>query len=92
MADRELADLAGGFAQSTHCARNRQPCLVLGCSAIGLVRTVDNFGATGAAPTHPELLDYLAVEFVNDGYSIKRLIRRLMLTRSYRMSSAHGTR
>ena len=53
----------------------------------GLVRTVDNFGATGEAASHPELLDYLAVEFINDGYSIKRLIRRLMLSRTYQMSS-----
>ena len=53
----------------------------------GLVRTVDNFGATGAKPTHPELLDTLAVEFMDDGWSIKRLIRRLVLTRTYQLST-----
>jgi uncharacterized protein YjlB len=53
----------------------------------GLVRTVDNFGAAGDQPTHPELLDYLATKFVEDGWSVKRLIRRLMLSRTYRLSS-----
>ena len=53
----------------------------------GLVRTVDNFGAMGEQPSHPELLDHLAVEFINDGWSVKRLIRRLMLSHVYRLSS-----
>jgi len=53
----------------------------------GLVRTVDNFGRLGDLPSHPELLDYLANEFVNGGYSVKRLVRRLALTRTYRLSS-----
>ena len=50
----------------------------------GLVPTPDNFGAAGARPSHPELLDTLAVEFMNDGWSIKRLIRRIVLSRSLR--------
>ncbi|HRE84049.1 MAG TPA: PSD1 and planctomycete cytochrome C domain-containing protein [Opitutaceae bacterium] len=53
----------------------------------GLVPTVDNFGKLGAKPSHPELLDYLATEFVNDGWSIKRLVRRLVLSRTWRLSS-----
>lgn len=53
----------------------------------GLVRTVDNFGATGDTPSHPELLDYLAEQFVQDGWSIKRLVRRLALTRVYQLDS-----
>ncbi len=53
----------------------------------GLVPTPDNFGLLGEAPTHPELLDHLAAEFVKDGWSIKRLIRKLVLTDAYRMSS-----
>ncbi len=53
----------------------------------GLVRTVDNFGTTGEAPSHPELLDFLAVELVEDGWSTKRLLRRLLLSRTYRQSS-----
>lgn len=54
----------------------------------GLVRTVDDFGITGEAPTHPELLDHLAVRFVEGGWSLKKLIRTMMLSRTYRMSSA----
>jgi hypothetical protein len=53
----------------------------------GLVRTPDNFGHMGERPTHPELLDRLAIEFVDDGWSIKRLIRSIVLSRTYQMSS-----
>ena len=53
----------------------------------GIVATTDNFGVLGAKPTHPELLDYLAGVFVNDGWSLKRLIRRIVLTDTYAMSS-----
>ncbi len=53
----------------------------------GLVATVDNLGTMGQAPTHPELLDYLALNFRADGGSIKRLIRTLCLTRAFQMSS-----
>lgn len=55
----------------------------------GLVRTVDYFGLPGDQPSHPELLDDLAAEFVRDGWSVKRLIRRLVLSRAYGMSSVH---
>ncbi|MBM3824941.1 MAG: DUF1553 domain-containing protein, partial [Verrucomicrobia bacterium] len=53
----------------------------------GLVATVDNLGTMGQAPTHPELLDHLALTFRADGGSIKRLIRTLCLTRAFQMSS-----
>ena len=53
----------------------------------GIVATTDNFGVLGEAPTHPELLDYLADEFVQNGWSFKKMIRRLVLTSTYRMSS-----
>ncbi len=53
-----------------------------------IVRTPENFGATGLQPTHPELLDYLAVSFVENGWSTKKLIRTIALSRVYRMSSA----
>jgi hypothetical protein len=53
----------------------------------GLVASVDNFGVMGEPPTHPELLDSLADGFVKDGWSIKRLIRSVVLSRTYRMSS-----
>ena len=58
----------------------------------GIVRTVDNFGRLGDPPSHPELLDHLAAGFVDDGYSIKRLVRRLVLSRAYRMSSQGSPR
>jgi hypothetical protein len=53
----------------------------------GIAPTPDNLGKMGEAPSHPELLDRLAVDFVEDGWSIKRLIRTLMLSRAYAMSS-----
>ncbi|MFT5497250.1 MAG: hypothetical protein ACI9TH_002656 [Kiritimatiellia bacterium] len=56
----------------------------------GLVRTVDNFGTTGESPSHPELLDHLAVQFVQQGWSVKKLIREIVLSRTYRLSSARG--
>ena len=58
----------------------------------GIVRTVDNFGRLGDPPSHPALLDHLARGFVDDGYSIKRLVRRLVLSRAYRMSSRGSAR
>src|SRR5690606_5748920 len=56
----------------------------------GIVETTDNFGQLGEAPTHPELLDWLAVEFIRGGWSIKRLHRRIMLSATYRMASEHS--
>ena len=53
----------------------------------GLVRTVDNFGKNGEKPTHPELLDYLATRFVEDGWSIKSMIRLLVTSNVYQLSS-----
>jgi hypothetical protein len=58
----------------------------------GLVPTPDNFGAAGQRPSHPELLDSLAVDFMTDGWSIKRLIRRIVLSRAYGLDSAHDPR
>jgi hypothetical protein len=55
----------------------------------GLVSTVSDFGRAGAKPTHPELLDYLAHQFVNDGWSIKRLHREILLSSVYRQSSVY---
>jgi Protein of unknown function (DUF1553)/Protein of unknown function (DUF1549)/Planctomycete cytochrome C len=53
----------------------------------GLVTTPDNFGTMGQKPSHPELLDYLASTFTKSGWSNKQLIKTLMLSRTYRMSS-----
>ena len=54
----------------------------------GLVRTPSNFGVRGDAPTHPELLDWLARAFVQDGWSIKKLHRLVLLSSAYRQSTA----
>ncbi|WP_144974277.1 PSD1 and planctomycete cytochrome C domain-containing protein [Bremerella volcania] len=56
----------------------------------GIVRSVDNFGVLGELPTHPQLLDYLAAEFVEDGWSLKRMIRRVVLSQTYQMSSTQA--
>lgn len=53
----------------------------------GLVRTTSNFGSLGERPSHPYLLDYLAYDFVDRGWSIKRLHREIMRARVYRQSS-----
>jgi hypothetical protein len=53
----------------------------------GIVATVDNFGVLGERPTHPELLDYLATRFRGDGWSIKKLIREIMLSQAYQLAS-----
>jgi hypothetical protein len=58
----------------------------------GLVATVDDFGNMGEAPTHPELLDHLSRRFVADGWSLKRLLRVLALSSTYRMGSAPDAR
>ena len=55
----------------------------------GIVRTLDNLGVMGDAPTHPELLDWLAVEFMNRGWSIKEMHRLLMTSESYRMTASY---
>lgn len=53
----------------------------------GIVRSTDNFGKMGEPPSHPELLDHLAAEFVADGWSIKRLHRRILMSETYRRDS-----
>jgi Protein of unknown function (DUF1553)/Protein of unknown function (DUF1549)/Planctomycete cytochrome C len=53
----------------------------------GIVKTLANFGKAGAAPTHPELLDWLAVEFVRQGWSVKAMQRLMMTSSAYRQSS-----
>ena len=55
----------------------------------GLVPTPDNFGAAGQPPSHPELLDALAVSFLDENWSVKKLIRRIVLSRAYQLGSTH---
>ena len=53
----------------------------------GLVRTTDNLGRFGERPTHPELLDHLASQFIADGWSIKKTIRRIVMSETFRQAS-----
>ena len=55
----------------------------------GIVRTVDNFGLQGELPSHPELLDYLAARFIELNWSVKSLIREIVLSRTYQLAARH---
>ena len=55
----------------------------------GIVKSVSNLGYTGTAPTHPELLDYLAEQFIASGWNVKELHREILLSSVYRQSSDH---
>ena len=54
----------------------------------GIVRTPEDFGRQGARPTHPELLDWLARDFVNHGWNLKRLLKQMVMSTAYRQSSS----
>jgi hypothetical protein len=54
---------------------------------MGLVETSDNFGSTGIPPTHPDLLDYLARDFTINGWDLKRMLKRIALSATYRQSA-----
>ncbi len=58
---------------------------------VGLVKTSEDFGAQGEAPSHPELLDHLAVRFVDSGWDVKDLMRTMVLSQTYQQSS-HASR
>jgi hypothetical protein len=53
----------------------------------GLVKTVDDFGSQGERPSHPELLDWLAVEFMDSGWDVKHILKTMLLSATYRQSS-----
>lgn len=56
----------------------------------GIVETVDNFGLQGKLPSHPKLLDYLAVKFQNDGWSIKKMIRHIVTSDAFKRSAVRS--
>ena len=57
---------------------------------VGLVSSVDNFGVLGERPSHPELLDHLAVQFMDEEWSVKQMIRTILLSHAYQLSSQHS--
>lgn len=82
-------DLANWLCQPTHplTARvfvNRIWYLLMGN---GLTRSLDDMGVQGESPSHPELLDWLAVEFIESGWDVKNLVRLIVTSRTYRQSS-----
>ncbi|UBM58951.1 PSD1 and planctomycete cytochrome C domain-containing protein [Marinilongibacter aquaticus] len=54
----------------------------------GIVKTVGDFGMQGDLPSHPELLDWLAVDFMENGWNVKRLVKQMLVSATYRQSSA----
>ncbi len=54
---------------------------------VGIVKTAEDFGSQGEPPSHPELLDWLAVQFREDGWNVKRMMKRLVMSATYRQSS-----
>ena len=87
---RWLVDMEDGAGRlSSRVIANRVWHHLLGH---GIVPTVDNLGFTGEPPSHPQLLDYLAVTFVEDGWSIKRLVRRIVLSETYQLASGNNAR
>jgi len=84
---RELAEWIASEANplTARVISNRVWAWLMGA---GLVRSVDNFGTTGERPSHPGLLDHLAQQFVADGWSIKKLVRTIVLSRTYQLAPA----
>ncbi len=83
---RELADWIAS-TENPLTARVMANRVWLHLTGRGLVPTPDNFGASGQPPSHPALLDHLAVTFAEGGWSVKKLIRTIVLSRAYRLSS-----
>ncbi len=54
---------------------------------VGLVKTSEDFGAQGDSPSHPELLDYLAIRFIKSGWDVKAMVRSIVLSQTYQQSS-----
>jgi len=57
----------------------------------GLLKNMDNFGSTGGDPSHPELLDHLALRFTKNGWSVKGMVREIVLSRTYQLASDYDS-
>ncbi len=88
-APRNRLGLARWLTSPSHplTARVAVNRLWLQCFGEGLVPTLNDFGAQGETPLHPELLDWLAVRFVQDGWDVKKTLRRIVTSATYRQSS-----
>ena len=80
---RQLADRREDRRRRPHGPRVRQPPVV-SVLRPGLSKSLDDFGGQGEPPTHPELLDWLAVEFVDSGWDVKHMVRLIVMSRAYR--------
>ncbi len=74
-------------AQSAYGARVREPHLADAFRSRQIVETAEDFGSQGSIPTHPELLDWLATGFVESGWDVKALHKRIVMSAAYRQSS-----
>ncbi len=83
---RELAEWIVGSPLTARVIANRVWHWMVGR---GLVRTVDDFGRSGEEPSHPALLDYLARRLIEEGWSLKALIREIALSRTWQLSAEH---
>ena len=80
-----LMDTEKGYgALASRVFVNRIWYLLMG---VGLSNSLDDFGGQGEPPVHPELLDNLAVDFIENGWDVKKLIRTIVITKTYRQSS-----